>query len=370
MTKTIKKIAKVILLLLIFAMIMTFFIDRYISAEIIKSYESSQQYQQGTFRNEVPDTPHSIMKTFGILKRFITEKKVDGEPDGSLPQSLLTRKELNELSNDQIFIVKLGHSSLLLKVYGKYWLIDPIFSQRASPFSFMGPKRFQNTPISIEELPNIERVLISHNHYDHLDKNSIINLAGKTQQFLVPLGIEGDLQSWGITKEKIINFDWWQELQSEGILVALTPAQHFSGRGLSDRNTTLWGSWVIKTSHERFFFSGDSGYFDGFKKIGHKYGPFDITFIETGAYNSDWPTVHMLPEMSVQAHLDLQGKVMVPIHNSTFDLAFHPWYEPLERVLAAAKAHNVKLSTPINGEIINSKNIDSDDRWWKDHLKN
>ncbi len=365
-----KKIIKILFYLVIVAMIAFIFIDRHLSSKIINTFDSSQQYRDGTFHNDQPEAPHGVTKTLGILKRFITEKRIDGEPVSPLPQAPLSREQLDNLSDNHLFIVKLGHSTLLLKVYGEYWLIDPIFSQRASPFAFIGPERFQQPPISIDDLPNIERVLISHNHYDHLDKDSIIKLAKKTQLFLLPLGVEGDLQEWGIPMEKIINFDWWQEYQNGDTLVALTPARHFSGRGLSDRNTTLWGSWVIKTRQDSLFFSGDSGYFDGFKKIGQTYGPFDISFIETGAYNISWPTVHMLPEDSVRAHLDLESTIMVPIHNSTFDLAFHPWYEPLERVHIAAQKNQINLSTPIIGEIFKPKQPAITDRWWKKYIKN
>ena len=255
---------------------------------------------------------------------------------------------------------------MLLKVYGDYWLIDPVFSDRASPFSFVGPQRFQSTPISLQDLPPIAKVLISHNHYDHLDKGAITALASKVEQFLVPQGVEGDLQKWGVDCAKIVNFAWWQELQTDKALLAFTPTQHFSGRGLSDSNQTLWGSWVIKTAEESLYFSGDSGYFDGFKAIGEKYGPFDLTMLENGAYNVDWADIHMLPEEAVQAHIDLRGVTMLPVHNSTFDLSSHPWYEPLERVTAEAAKQQVKLITPLVGEVFTAKQVVVGEQWWLD----
>ncbi len=298
------------------------------------------------------------------IKRVIAEKPLDKKPKKTLPIRMLSRSQLDKLSNDQLHFVKLGHSSVLLKVYGEYWLIDPVFSERVSPFTNIGPKRFQPTPITINELPNIDKVIISHNHYDHLDKASIKQLMEKTKQFFVPLGVDADLQTWGIDKDKIKPFDWWQEYQTKDALLAFTPARHYSGRGIKDRNLTLWGSWVIKTANENLYFSGDSGYFEGFKEIGNKYGPFDLTMIETGAYNKDWPAVHMFPEESIQAHIDLQGKMMMPIHNSTFDLSIHPWYEPLERVSVEAQKRQVNLSTPIVGEVLTAKHKARKNPWW------
>ena len=325
----------------------------------------SAHFHNGKFRNSVPSEPPTFGKTVGIFARYFTEKKIDAVPDGHVPMQQVTRAQLDALSVDTVHFVKLGHSSILLKMYGEYWLIDPVFSKRASPFSFIGPKRFEPTPISIDELPPIDKVLISHNHYDHLDKAAIKSLKAKTAEFLVPLGVEGDLQKWGVNSEKIKQFDWWQEYQTEHGLVAFTPTQHFSGRGIGDGNTTLWGSWVINTPQSRFYFSGDSGYFSGFKTIGDKYGPFDLTFIETGAYDSDWADIHMTPEQSVQAHIDLAGKVMVPIHNGTFDLAFHAWYEPLNRVTTAADKQRVNLSTPLFGQVFNLEQPPIATAWWK-----
>lgn len=183
-----------------------------------------------------------------------------------------------------------------------------------------------------------------------------------------------DLQRWGIDAATITTFDWWQELQTGQTLVAFTPTQHFSGRGLGDSNNTLWGSWVVKTPAGAVYFSGDSGYFSGFKDIGDKYGPFDITFIETGAYDHDWPGVHMTPEESVTAHQDLQGKMMIPIHNGTFSLAFHPWYDPLERVSSAAQQSDVTLLAPVFGQPLSlnglaehvADNTFSNVGWWRE----
>ena len=182
----------------------------------------------------------------------------------------------------------------------------------------------------------------------------------------MPLGVDKNLVEWGVSVENIQTFDWWQSTLDTHARLTFTPTQHFSGRGLGDANETLWGSWVIETEKGKLFFSGDSGYFSGFKTIGEKFGPFDLTFIETGAYNEDWPDVHMTPEQSVAAHKDLRGKIMMPIHNGTFNLAFHAWYEPLERVSEAAQRQGVELTTPIVGEVITLGEPMPNNAWWKE----
>lgn len=362
------KIAKWIVLISLSLFIGACTINNRLSSGVTKSLATSDHYRDGEFHNTSASEAPSFGKMMGVLKRYMVEERIDSRPTKPLPIKLLTRPQLDALSDDDLYLIKLGHSSILLKVYGKFWLIDPVFSERASPFGFMGPIRFQSTPISILDLPPIEKVFISHNHYDHLDETAIKQLANKTQQFLVPLGIENSLKTWGVDQEKIKSFDWWQEYQTEQALLVFTPSQHFSGRSMNDRNLTLWGSWVIKTAKQSIYFSGDSGYFAGFKRIGDKYGPFDLTLIETGAYNRDWADIHMLPEESVQAHIDLRGKTLLPVHNSTFDLSFHPWYEPLERVNVAAQKRKVILFTPIVGEVFTATQKVVANLWWKNRV--
>lgn len=325
----------------------------------------SAHYKKARFHNTTPTPNMPFLKTVALWIRFFTEKKVNTTPDVEIPVRPLSKIALAALSHNELHIIKLGHSSVLLKVYGEYWLLDPVFSERASPFSFAGPKRFHQPPIALRDLPTIDKVLISHNHYDHLDKSSITILANKTREFFVPKGVDGDLKKWGVESSKITVFDWWQERQTKQGMVVFTPSQHFSGRGLSDGNRTLWGSWVIKTPQQNLYFSGDSGYFSGFKEIGDRYGPFDLTMIETGAYDKDWASIHMTPEESVQTHLDLKGKVMVPIHNGTFDLAFHAWYDPFNRVVAEAERRAVALSTPEFGQIFTITDAPIENPWWR-----
>lgn len=258
----------------------------------------------------------------------------------------------------------LGHSSVFLELNGKRVLFDPVFSERASFLPWMGPKRFQPAPLRASDLPQLDAVLISHNHYDHMDKSTIIELAGKSLSFHVPLGLSGVLKDWGVPKPKIREYAWWDEVAMNGITIAATPARHFSGRGLFDRNKTLWCSWVVSGGERSVFFSGDTGITAGFREIGQKYGPFDVTFIKMAAYNENWPDIHLNPEQAVEAHLALRGKAFVPIHWGTFDLAMHSWHEPIERLVKAAEQEKIRTIMPKMGELIDPGRYQNG-YWWR-----
>lgn len=327
------------------------------------SYEQSPQYTEGKFRNAAPRQAPGLGKTLAIMWRFMTEKPADAVP-AEPPQVLpLTQADLLQAPDRSLW--RLGHSTLLLKLQGQFWLTDPVFSERASPFSFMGPKRFHAPPLSIDELPPITGVVLSHDHYDHLDYDAIQKLAPKVAHFVTPLGVGDRLIGWGVSAAKVQQFDWWQGTTIAGVKLVATPAQHFSGRSLSDGNRTLWASWVIQADDTRIFFSGDTGYFDGFKAIGERYGPFDLTLIETGAYDAQWPDVHMQPEESLQAHLDVKGRHMMPIHNGTFDLALHAWTDPFDRITALAAKAGVPLVAPVMGERLDIRQPALSQQWWK-----
>ncbi len=328
---------------------------------------TSNNWRENKFVNTSIDYSTNFKNIWEVGKAFFTTKRQTPLPKKALPVQSITREEILNEKNDVVY--RLGHSSLLMKVSEKIILADPVFSERASPFETMGPKRFHQSPISIAELPDVDAVIISHDHYDHLDKKSIRLLDKKVKRYFVPLGVGTTLQAWGISTTKVVELDWWQTQSINNIDITATPAQHFSGRGLFDRDKTLWASWVIRSPETKLFFSGDSGYFDGFKQIGERYGPFDLTMIETGAYNELWSDIHMLPEQSVQAHIDLKGKAMLPVHNSTFDLALHDWYEPLERATSAANQNNVKLLTPVMGEKIEIHAPANYRAWWREQVE-
>ncbi len=333
-----------------------------------KQVTQSPQYDStnGTFRNSVTTALSDSSSFFSMLKRYFTEKKINSIPDGEIPVHPLTRQQLDQALTAETAVYRLGHSSLLLTLNKKYWLIDPVFSDRASPFSFAGPKRFHPTPIDLAALPDIEGVIISHDHYDHLDKNTVKVLADSVNHFLVPLGVGRHLSDWGIEPHKVKELDWWEGVSINDVTFTATPARHFSGRSLTDRNSTLWASWAIEASDMKIFYSGDTGYFDGFKAIGKKFGGFDLAIMENGAYDRDWSQIHMQPDETMLAFLDLQAEAMLPVHNSTFDLAFHPWIEPLERITALAKEQNALLVTPEIGQRLTRDNLsDHQSRWWR-----
>ncbi|MDO6765478.1 MBL fold metallo-hydrolase [Agarivorans sp. 1_MG-2023] len=318
----------------------------------------------GKYQNSQASPANS--SAWGILWRYVTERRVDATPTKAIPVLPLTAAALDALPVEQDSVIRFGHSSVYMLVGGQRWLIDPVFSQRTSPFSFIGPKRFHQPPLNLNELDNIDGVLISHDHYDHLDKYSIGLLKDKVKHFVVPEGVDQHLIDWGVKPERIQSLRWWQSAEFGELSITATPTQHFSGRGLFDGNQTLWASYVIDSPHKRIFFSGDSGYFDGFKQIGERFGPFDLTMMETGAYDKDWSAVHMTPEQTLQAHLDLRGQAMMPVHNATFDLAFHSWYEPLERISALSQQAGVELVTPKIGEVFKVGQHQPTEAWWRD----
>ncbi len=299
---------------------------------------------------------------------FLTATRTNTVPEKPLPVQTLTWSAWQELPEDKVHVVRLGHSSLLLKLHGQQWLVDPVFSERASPVRFAGPKRFHPVPIDVDSMPTLDGLLLSHDHYDHLDAATIERIHPKIKQFVPTLGVGKRLQDLGVPAHKIIELDWQESTRVAGVQITAEPAQHFSGRGLFDRNTTLWASWVIQSQSSKLYFSADTGYFEGFKKIGEKHGPFDLALVETGAWDKMWAGIHMTPEQSIQAHLDVQAKVMMPVHNSTFELAMHPWYEPLERASAIGQARGVVLATPMMGEVYTVGTPPPLNPWWRQHM--
>ncbi len=300
-----------------------------------------------------------------IIISMIKEKSKNAKPKNKyqIPVNSLNKNDLENM--DDYSVVRFGHSTLLYKIENEFILTDPVFSNRASPFSFMGPKRFHDNPIEIEELPFIQSVIISHDHYDHLDKNSIKKLKNKVGTFYTTLEVGRHLMKFGVPRRNIVELDWWNSKKKDNIEFICTPAQHFSGRTLLDRDRTLWSSWVIKAPKGKFYFGADGGYFKGFKEISFNYGPFDMTFLEVGAYNKKWRDIHMMPEDSIQAHKDLKGNVLFPIHNGTFDLSLHAWDEPFERVHKLAVKNNIDIRFPIMGEIISLLEYSPTKTWWK-----
>ncbi len=336
----------------------------------VADYAASPQSDAGRFRNVRERPAMGLGNGLRVFWDMLFNKPAGAVPAGPLPVVPLTRAELEAAPDRSLY--RLGHSTLLLKLRGGFWITDPVFAKRASPVGWAGPKRFHAPPIALDALPPLRGVLLSHDHYDHLDRATVRALAERAEVFLTPLGVGDRLIRWGVPADKVRQFDWWQGTTVDGLQFTATPAQHFSGRGLFDGDRTLWASWVIvdpapsaDVDALRLFFSGDTGYFDGFAEIGRRFGPFDVTMIETGAYDRRWAFVHMLPEETVQAHQDLGGRVLLPVHNGTFDLAMHVWTDPFERVSARAAELGIPLSTPMMGERVDLAAPQPTSAWWR-----
>lgn len=321
--------------------------------------------QACTFRN--PPNPDAKPHRSGwdIWSRMILEKKQGTVPIDPIPVRTMDRAALDALDAEANHIIRLGHSSHLLKLRGKWWLIDPVFGERTSPLSFVGPRRFHAPPVRLQDIPQVEGLVLSHDHYDHLDVPTIEALKDRVRRYFVPLGVGQRLQDWGVPADRIEEMDWWEERQWSDVTLTAAPAQHFSGRTPWDRNRTLWASWSLRSGSERIFYSGDTGYFPGFREIGARFAPIDIALLENGAYDSYWPTVHMTPEETVQAFQELGARMLYLVHNSTFDLAFHGWREPLERVAALAEQHGLALATPEIGEVLTLGRPRVNRKWWE-----
>lgn len=323
----------------------------------------SAQWEGSKFEN----SPVAVMRitffgTLGILKDMLLGGK-DRKPKKTLP------------SSQQIFdkesgahLTWFGHSTFLYEIDGKKILFDPMLGKYASPVPFMVARYPYTLPASAAALPSLDAVIISHDHYDHLDYGTIQILKDKVGLFIMPLGVGAHLARWGVPEEKIIELDWHEGIDLSGITITSLPSQHFSGRSLSDRQKTLWSAWRIKSPTAHVFFGGDSGYFPGFKTIGDKYGPFDLTLIDSGQYDPRWGVVHMNPEQSVVAHKELKGNVFMPIHWSAFTLALHPWTDPAERAVIAAAKEGIDMVTPMIGERFEVTKERPRRMWWRDHV--
>ncbi|MDF2700872.1 MAG: hypothetical protein K0Q49_2435 [Haloplasmataceae bacterium] len=325
-----------------------------------EGYKKLDYYAEGKFVNFESNKTSSIDPD-----SYDSSEVIERNPKIQLSVSKI---DWDKINNHEDSLTWFGHSTFLLTIDNLKILIDPMLGPIASPVSFVGPKRYSKDLLdAIEKMPPIDSVLITHDHYDHLDYTTIKKLNKKVKHFFVPYGVSTHLIRWGIPEEKITELGWWDETEFKSIKLALTPSKHFSGRGIFDRNSTLWGGWVIIGKNTRLYNSGDGGYDSHFKKIGEKYGPFDMTLIEGGQYDKRWSGVHMTPEESVQAHLDVKGNNMMLMHWGAFTLANHGWSEPVERALVAAKKSDVNLITPEIGETVKlEKNISLPiSSWWK-----
>ena len=335
------------------------------TASDIEKHKKSPQYKEGIFQNTLPTSMDlGFTSGFKLLGEFLNGRK-DKKPDFEIPSNHVDSLSIVE-NTSETKLIWFGHSTFLLQIDGKNILLDPMLGDVPAPHPTFGTRRYASElPIEIEKLPQIDAIIISHDHYDHLDYGSIQKLKNKTKQFFVPLGVGTHFRAWGVDNDKIEELDWWQETSLANIKLAFTPSRHFSGRGLSDRAKTLWGSWVIQGTSDNIYFSGDGGYGPHFKEIGKKYGPFDFAMMECGQYHEKWKQIHMMPEETAQAGVDVQTKRMMPIHWGAFTLALHSWTDPIERVIKKANALKLPIITPVIGEYVSLKDSTyTGSNWW------
>lgn len=310
----------------------------------------SPQYRDGKFRNaEKTRMSTGSYREMARRQFFGTEQR---EPARPVPVVARTGRDYAKPPASGLRATWIGWSSVLVEIDGRIVMTDPVWSERCSPSTLVGPKRFHAPPIALGDLPPVDAVVISHDHYDHLDMPVIRALGARGTQFVVPLGIGAHLERWGVPLAQIHELDWNETYLLGNLAITATPARHYSGRNPRHGNETLWASWVVKGPQHRFFFSGDSGYTAAFAKIGPEHGPFDLALIKIGASDPTWSEIHMTPEEAVQTHRDVGGRVMLPVHWGTFNLAFHAWTDPVDRAVAAAAKNGVHIVVPKPGEFV------------------
>ncbi len=328
--------------------------------------ERSPNYRDGVFANLDSVSGFTMdREQLRLIAWELVARRARSRPHATIP---LSAPGIFDADSGRLAVSWLGHATALVEIDGYRVLTDPVWSRRCSPSDAVGPERLHPPPVQLEALPALDAVVISHDHYDHLDVDTVMALA-RTQRapFFVPLGVGAHLRAWGIPKHRVVELDWNESAQVDELTVACVPARHFSGRFL-DRNTTLWASWALLGPRHRAYFGGDTGYTTSFARIGADHGPFDLTLLPIGAYNEAWPDIHMNPEEAVRAHLDMTtagAGLLLPIHWGTFRLAPHPWAEPVERLLAAADAAEVKVSIPVPGQRIDAAGDAQLQPWWR-----
>ncbi|GHA07956.1 MBL fold metallo-hydrolase [Streptomyces echinoruber] len=342
------------------------------SGERMARIRRSPHFKNGVFQNpggEARTRPSGSARDFA--KVFLDrQQRPRRSPAGTVPVHATTLADLARPPATGLRLTWMGHSSVLAEIDGHRVLFDPVWGERCSPFPFAGPRRLHPVPVPLAALGPVDAVVISHDHYDHLDLPTVRELAGTDTVFAVPLGVGAHLEHWGVSADRLRELDWHEETKVGGLTLTATPARHFCGRGLRNTQHTLWASWAVAGPEHRIYHSGDTGYFDGFRDIGAAHGPFDATMIQIGAYSEFWPDIHMTPEEGMRAHLDLQqgrpSGVMLPIHWGTFNLSLHPWAEPGEWTLAAAGAVGQAVAVPVPGQPFEPAGILPTRPWWRD----
>lgn len=365
MKKFLKWLVILILGISVLGGLLVWYLHTDISTERQARIEESEHYIDGAFVNEERQAENELGLEY-MQEQFFGEQQ--REPDGTVPTIPLDVAALMNKPQPGLRAIWLGHASVLVEIDGYRILTDPVLSQRVSPFQFIGPKRTHKAPIELEQLIGIDAVVISHNHYDHLDEATVRHLAAQGTKFFVPLGVGQYLEGWNIPVSQIVEMKWWQTSKVGALTITSTPNRHYSSRGLLDYKATHWSSWSIAGTEHKVFYSGDTGYSRLFTQIGERLGPFDLNIVKVGAYGpgQSWTDIHMTPEEAVQVHLDVGGERMLPVHWMTFNLALHDWDEPIMRALTAATREKVALVTPRIGEIVSADKAFVNEPWWDD----
>lgn len=321
--------------------------------------ERSPQWREGKFHN-----PEPIVNDFWkVAKRSIERQASVKRPD-SIPRVAVDPALLRTAPHSGLRLTWFGHSSSLVEIDGVRILIDPVWGRRVSPFSWTGPERWFEPLVSLDSLPPLDVVLISHNHYDHLDRVAIDTLEARKPRYVVPLGVGELLRKWGVDSARVVELDWWDIVRVGEVEIVSTPARHASGRGLLDRDKSLWNGYALRGPAHKVWYSGDTGPQKAFAEIGERLGPFDLTLVECGQYDRAWPDWHMSPEQSLAAHKAVRGAIMVPVHWGLFKLAFHGWNESVERAIAANADGAATILVPKPGETMEPATY-ATVAWWK-----
>ncbi|MCB0430859.1 MAG: MBL fold metallo-hydrolase [Flavobacteriales bacterium] len=336
-----------------------------LTAQHLRAFERSKAWNGKIFENQTLTAMDVHLRTMpDIMKENFRDKEKKSPPE-ALDILPLTPSAFTA-SPDKPKFVWYGHSVLLLQLNGKNLLIDPMFGSNASPLPPFSVKRFSNNTLDlIDTLPPIDAVLLTHDHYDHLDYNSMKRIIPKVNTYLTALGVGRHLERWGVPSEQITEFDWWEDTEFQDIRITFTPSRHFSGRGPFDRAKSLWGGWILETGEHKIYLSGDGGYDSVFKQVGEKYGPFDWAFMECGQYNKYWHQIHMYPEESVQAAQDAMAHVAIPVHWGGFSLAPHAWNDPIIRFTEEAAKKGLQTFTPRLGDVVTMGDPVEGQEWWK-----
>ncbi|HRH37474.1 MAG TPA: MBL fold metallo-hydrolase [Flavobacteriales bacterium] len=339
------------------------------AGERLKRIQALPNYKDGQLHNAVATDMNMPLST--MLKVMWTMMKAPGarEPKEPLPTVEFDCEAWDRIPNHEIGICWFGHSSLLIKLDGLTFLTDPVFGERASTFTFAGPKHFPYTHrITVDQLPRIDVLLLSHDHYDHLCYETIVELLAsrKVERCVAALGVGAHLEKWGMPSSMITEVEWWQQMEVGSVKLTFAPSRHFTGRTMRNRFSTLWGSFVLEGRNKRFYFGADSGYSPTFKELGQRFGRFDLVMLECGAYSEYWPDIHMFPEQAAQAAKDLNADVLMPIHWGKFALGLHPWKESITRITKRGEEMKLPLLTPRIGRIVAEFELSSSERWWEE----